>query len=294
MGDRAPLAIGEATRIAAEVEAVCRDACERIAVTGDVRQKLPGVREIVFLLIPELAGSVNLFDQRLQVLHEAGRLTEAGKRDSYRYDKCSVGLRFLTVTEQTWFPMLFKTSSSWEWDVTVATAAKGLGLKWVPARCGFEDLESKRPVPVNSEEDIFKIVRLPVTPPERRTILPVFERRGSGRPLPMTREEVRAFVAKCSWVDTRNGGELHQYTFRTGFDELEFLRVAEFIRQYGYDGMYHGILWRYLDLDGLFYFTCGAGLRTTYVLNRKPMTEPERPWQRNPKVWVENFTDPAV
>jgi hypothetical protein len=283
----------EAAKSVAAVEVLFRDSCERIAVTGDVRQKLPMVRDMVFLVIPKFAPSGNLFDERRKLLQIAGRLRKAEEKDAYHFEICPVALRFLAATNQTWFPMLFKTSSCWEWDVTVATAAKGLGLKWSPARCGFENVESKRPVPVNSEEDIFKIVRLPVTPPERRTILPVFERRESGRPLPMTREEVRAFVAKCSWVDTRSGGELHQYTFRTGFDELEFLRVAEFIRQYGYDGMYHGMLWRYLDLDGLFYFTCGAGLRTTYVLNRKPMTEPERPWQKNPKVWVENSTDPA-
>ena len=171
---------------------------------------------------------------------------------------------------------------------------KGLGLKWSPARCGFEDVGTKQSVPVNSEDDIFRIAAMPLTPPERRTILPVFEKGESGRPLPMTRDEVRSFVAKCSWVDTRSGGELHQYTFRTEFDELEFLRMAEFIRQYGYDGMYHGMLWRYLDFDGLFYFTCGAGLRTTSVLNRKPMTEPERGWQKNPKVWVDNTKDTAV
>jgi hypothetical protein len=283
----------DAESIAAEVETLLRDSCVRIAVTGAVRQKIPMVREMLFLVIPRFSGSLNLFDENLKIQQTSGRFRRA-EPDVFFFENCDVPLKFLAVREQIWFPMLFKTSSCWEWDVTVATAAKGLGLKWVPARCGFENVKSKLPVSVDSEDDIFKIVKMPVTPPERRAILPVFERKASGRPLPMTREEVRAYVAKCNWVDTRNGGELHQYTFRTGFDELEFLRVAEFIRQYGYDGIYHGVLWRYLDLDGLFYFTCGAGLRITYVLNRKRMTEPERPWQKNPKVWVENFKDPSV
>ena len=284
----------DAERIAAEVETLLRDSCERIAVTGDVRQKIPSVREILFLVIPKLSASVNLFDEKLKMLQTSGQFRKATEPDEFFFENCGVPVKFLAVREQAWFPMLFKTSSCRDWDITVATAAKGLGLKWVPARCGFENLETNRPLPVNSEEDIFRVVKLPVTPPARRAILPVFEKGESGRPLPMTREEVRAFVAKCSWVDTRCGGELHQYTFRTGFDELEFLRVAEFVRQYGYDGMYLGKLWRYLDLDGLFYFTYGAGLRTTTILNRKPMTEPERPWVKNPKVWVDNFKDPAV
>jgi hypothetical protein len=284
----------EAKRVAAEVEAFLRDSYERISVTGEVRQKISMVREIVFLVIPKFAENVNLFDAELKHLQQAGRLKGADKKDCYLFEECPVPLMFLTVTEQTWFPMLFKTSSCRDWDITVATAAKGLGLKWVPARFGLENVETKRLVSINSEEEIFRIIGLPVTPPEGRTILPVFKRRESGRRLPMTKEEVKAFVAKCSWVDTRCGGELHQYTFRTGFDELEFLRVAEFIRQYGYDGMYLGKLWRYLDLDGLFYFTCGAELRTTSILNRKPMTEPERAWQINPKVWVDNFTAPET
>ena len=284
----------EAARIAAEIETLFRDSCVRISVTGDVRQKLPTVRDIAFLVVPKFAGSANLFVAALHLLQKAGRLRAAAGEDAYLFDACPVPLRFLTVREQVWFPMLFKTSSCWEWDITVATAAKGLGLKWVPARCGFERLESKQPVAVHSEEAIFGIVKLPLTPPEHRTILPVFVSHASGRPLPMSREELRAFVTSCSWVDTRCGGELHQYTFRTGFDELEFLRVAEFIRQYGYDGMYYGKLWRYLDLDELFYFTNGAAMRVTCVLNRKPMTEPERPWTQNPKPWVENFADPTV
>jgi len=284
----------EAERIAADVESLLRDSCDRIAVTGDLRQKVPTVRQILFLVIPRLMGSVNQFDEKLKMLQSAGRFRITTEPDVFFFENCAVPLKFLAVRELTWFPMLFKTSSCWEWDVTVATAAKGLGLKWIPERCGFENVKTNSPMPLNSEEEIFKTVRLPITPPERRRILPLFEKRESGRPLPMTRDEVRAFVGKCSWVDTRNGGELHQYTFRSGFDELEFLRVAEFIRQYGYDGIYHGMLWRYLDLDGLFYFTCGAGLRATYVLNRKRMMEPERPWQKNPKVWVENPKDPVV
>jgi len=43
----------EAERIAADVESLLRDSCDRIAVTGDLRQKVPTVRQILFLVIPK-------------------------------------------------------------------------------------------------------------------------------------------------------------------------------------------------------------------------------------------------
>lgn len=45
------LALGESTRLAAEVEALFRDSCERISVKREARRKTPLVREIVLLLI---------------------------------------------------------------------------------------------------------------------------------------------------------------------------------------------------------------------------------------------------
>lgn len=280
------------------------EACVRVEGTGDIRLRKPLVEEVVILAAPkvvevtnpsDLFGEkmpVNMLSEKLKLLQKSGVLERRDKSE-WIFAPAKLPFRLIVVAEAAWVTMLFRTSCRLDLDITVATAVKNLGLKWVPRRGGFEAAVDPRIfMRIEDERDIFKIARLPYVAPENRGGMLYFPKAATEFALPMTLAEVRRFAHKRVWVDTWCGGEYHQYTFRTAGDEMEFLRMAHMTREYGYNGMYYGRKWRYLDLDGYQYFDCGGGLRSTGVINRKELRCKEHPWKKNPVPWVDDPPDP--
>ena len=277
-----------------------REGCHRIAPVGRFRRAFVEIERFDFLTIPKIEqrnrsemlfaeiDEVNQLEEILKLLQNSGTVMRLIKRDHYQFcfKKTYYPFRLLTTTEEAWFSSLVQRSSCLEIIITIATAAKNMGMKWLPARGGFEILETGRLHRVTSEEDVFDMTKLPYAAPKERNKGPVFSMVQSGLPLPMTRADLRAWANSVPWTDTMCGGEAHQYTFRTSVDEREFIWVSEMIREYGYDGMYLRRKWRYLDLDGMFYFSCGGVHEMTYILNRKKLLQPETPWAINPEPWV--------
>ena len=278
------------------------EACERIVAVGELPGASPSIKEIRLLLIPKAArfpvldaqispelGRVN---ENLQLLQSQGAVVRLGhNRYLFKNAGGTYPFRLIISAPDSWITSRFQATSGRDLYISIATAAKNLGLKWVPARGGFEDLKTGEVRLATNEKEIFEIARLPFVPLEKRCFEPVFAMKKSGLPPNLTKEQLRAWAAAVSWTDTKCGGEAHQYTFRKARDEQSFVHVAEYIREYGYDGKYLRKKWRYLDLDDHFYFTCGAPLETTSLINRKRLRQPETPWMRNPVPWV-SLTQP--
>ena len=87
----------------------------------------------------------------------------------------------------------------------------------------------------------------------------------------MTIEQAREFIATHRWQTSKDGS--HQYTVIDwpGCDRAAFLAVAAWIREEGaggYFGRFQGHRYRYMDIDGMQYWTMGWPLDNTQVLNR--------------------------
>jgi hypothetical protein len=70
----------------------------------------------------------------------------------------------------------------------------------------------------------------------------------------------------------------HWYTVREWVPEQEgeFEAFVRLLRKYGSDEVFWGKPYRYLDLDGFHYWTMGAPVEETTVINRKPLKEGEQ------------------
>lgn len=275
------------------------DACERLSPVGLLLVKAPEKMEIRLLAIPKVETisnqdalflgrhDVDRLAEKLQLLQNAGAIRHLEK-DHYEF--FYVGLlypfKLIVTTGEAWFANKVQASSGRDVYITLATAAKNQGMKWTPAKGGFEELKTGKVRIAASEEEVFEIVRLPYMPPENRNQVPVFAMAESGLPPSLTKEEMREWVASVPWTDTTCGGELHQYSFRTSGDERTFVHVVECVREYGYDGKYLRKKWRYLDLDEYFYFSCGGSIETTTLINRKKLRQEETPWVKNPEPWI--------
>jgi len=83
----------------------------------------------------------------------------------------------------------------------------------------------------------------------------------------------------------------HEYLVRDkSRRDSEFLDFIAAIREFGYDDTYmgkpRGKLFRYMDFEGMKYWTMGCALDVTVVLNRAEIEWVPRPIVRNPKPWV--------
>lgn len=230
---------------------------------------------------------VDRLQEKLQLLQTQGSINHV-KTDRYQFKFMGVVYPFkLAVSrEEAWFANLVQASSYRDVYITIATAAKNMGMKWAPSKGGFEDLKTGKVRLAASEEEVFEIVKLPYQPPEERNRGPVFAMAESGLPPILSKEKMRHWASSVPWTDTRCGGEYHQYSYRTSGDERTFVHIAECIREFGYDGKYLRKKWRYLDLDEWFYFSCGTSIETTDLINRKPLRQAETPWVKNPEPWI--------
>ena len=86
----------------------------------------------------------------------------------------------------------------------------------------------------------------------------------------MTMDDVRDFVRASSWKFAKFMPQTpHEYTLRReAKDEDLFERVVMHIRQVGYQKKWGKNTYTYLDIDGWQYWTMGAPLGATILINR--------------------------
>jgi hypothetical protein len=96
-------------------------------------------------------------------------------------------------------------------------------------------------------------------------------------------DEARAYIAavgglgRRKWQHSRPPQPPHRYTVRAWRPDLQqdFLAFAQFIQNRGELETWGGRVDAYLEIDGLEYWTMGARVPETTVINRAPVDAPE-------------------
>jgi hypothetical protein len=82
-------------------------------------------------------------------------------------------------------------------------------------------------------------------------------------------DEARAFIANARWIFARTMPENpHWYTLRKENANEGFESFVVFIRQNGYRSAFKGHWYVKFDIDGWTYWTMGAPLSETILINR--------------------------
>ncbi len=86
--------------------------------------------------------------------------------------------------------------------------------------------------------------------------------------------ELRAFIEQSTWTFAKSMPTTpHEYTLRrNAADEHLFERMVMHIRYQGYRRCFGKTLYWYLDLDGWQYWTMGAPLSRTILINRAKLS----------------------
>lgn len=82
-------------------------------------------------------------------------------------------------------------------------------------------------------------------------------------------EELKRFVSEMKWTYARTMPRWpHEYLVRRRVDERLFEDLVVFIREYGYESSFYRKKMVYYREDGLVYWTMGAPLDETVIINR--------------------------
>ena len=82
-------------------------------------------------------------------------------------------------------------------------------------------------------------------------------------------ELLQRFIATVAWTFAKTMPEWpHEYIVRGRVDERLFVALVEHIRTQGYDGKFYRKEIRYFDHAGRVYWTMGAPIAETTIVNR--------------------------
>jgi len=83
-------------------------------------------------------------------------------------------------------------------------------------------------------------------------------------------DELRAFIEDTPWTFAKTYAETwpHEYIVRERVDEGLFVQLVQHIRTHGYQGSFYEKAITYYDQGGLVYWTMGAPLSETTIINR--------------------------
>jgi hypothetical protein len=82
--------------------------------------------------------------------------------------------------------------------------------------------------------------------------------------------ELEAFVKQEKWTFAKTYASTwpHEYIVRERVDEGLFIQLVQHIRTYGYEGRFYRKPITYFDEDGMVYWTMGARIDETIIVNR--------------------------
>ena len=81
--------------------------------------------------------------------------------------------------------------------------------------------------------------------------------------------ELRDFVNREAWTYAKTMPQWpHEYIVRERVDEDLFVKLVKHIRTHGYEGNFYRRKIIYYDEDGLTYWTMGAPVEETIIINR--------------------------
>jgi hypothetical protein len=81
---------------------------------------------------------------------------------------------------------------------------------------------------------------------------------------------LRKFVVSSKWTFAKTYACTwpHEYIVRDRVDEGLFVRLVRHIRTHGYKGVFYRKTITYFDEDGIVYWTMGAPIKETTIVNR--------------------------
>jgi hypothetical protein len=81
---------------------------------------------------------------------------------------------------------------------------------------------------------------------------------------------LREFVGSCCWINAKTYALTwpHEYIVRNRVDEDSFIELVKHIRSHGYEGRFYTKRITYFNEDGLVYWTMGAPIEETTIVNR--------------------------
>lgn len=88
-------------------------------------------------------------------------------------------------------------------------------------------------------------------------------------PLPFP-DRVRNLVESAAWTFAKTYAPAwpHEYIVRDNVDEGLFIELVRHIRTHGYEGRFYTKAITYFEEDGLLYWTMGAPIEETTIVNR--------------------------
>ena len=82
-------------------------------------------------------------------------------------------------------------------------------------------------------------------------------------------KELKDFIQSVQWTYAKTMPEWpHEYIVRERVDETLFVDLVKHIRKYGYEGKFYSMSITYYDHDRMTYWTMGAPLAETIIINR--------------------------
>ena len=77
------------------------------------------------------------------------------------------------------------------------------------------------------------------------------------------------FIASEKWTFAKTMPEWpHEYIVKERVDEILFVELVLHMRKYGYEGRFYTKTITYFDQDGYTYWTMGAPIEETIIINR--------------------------
>lgn len=82
-------------------------------------------------------------------------------------------------------------------------------------------------------------------------------------------DALQQFVSLSRWTFAKTMPDWpHEYIVRRNVDQALFVQLVEHIRAHGYAGRFYSRPITYFDSDGLTYWTMGAPIEETTIVNR--------------------------
>jgi len=151
-------------------------ACERVEIAGSLRRGKPAVHDIDIILLPRspssvgLQSSVSSLDEVISALINRGSLIvvrEGDKIRSFIAAKTGIPVDVYVATHDTWATLLLIRTGSKEHNIQLAQRARQLGMKLRASGDGIEN-QGGELIKIQSEDEIFSLLKVPYLPPEKR------------------------------------------------------------------------------------------------------------------------------
>jgi hypothetical protein len=82
-------------------------------------------------------------------------------------------------------------------------------------------------------------------------------------------DDLREFIDSTEWTFAKTMPVWpHEYIVRERVDENLFVRLVQHIREHGYEGKFYRMNITYYEADGMVYWTMGAPIEETIIINR--------------------------